>query len=520
MISLKIAFVLLYIASAFLIQIAHSAKILYLYSIGCKSAASMHQAISKILLHNHHELIALSPFQLTENFANYTDLDVHDDFFEFSDQFLADEAYIGTYENRKFTYQIQRSNCENIYRNAKVVEMLNNTRVDLILWETENGECFLPLLAKFQVPIIGVNSGNFLFPDLDGLMGNPVNPSYVPSALSGFSSRMDFFQRLQNTKDYLLNLLINWYYIREADIFANKYFKSPPIQEIYYDRVSLVFSNSHFCFLPKPTAPGTVDIAGIHIGKPSLLPKEIQTFIESSTEGVIYLSLGSVTKFSGLPKHIQDSFVQILQKLPYRVIWRHDKPETIPKASKNILVKKWLPQKDILAHPKVILFISHCGIFSTYEAIYFGVPILAFPVIYDQFTNAAILENLQVAVTLDWRTFEQEYLQSSIEDVIENKKYRDNIEKLSNIFRDRPQSPQNTLLYWVDYVLRHKHVSHLKPAGAKLPFHQYLLLDVILFLSVVFIVISCIIYFILKKLVSILGNMLRKKSVMKKTKTY
>ncbi|XP_065208668.1 UDP-glycosyltransferase UGT5-like [Planococcus citri] len=517
--ALVIPLILLSISSSFLIQNVNSAKILYLYSYGCKSTASMHQSISKILLNNHHELIAISPFPLDENFSNYTDLAVYDDLYQFSDQYSADDTQTGTYINRKLGYQIQISNCENIYRNTKVIETLKNTRIDLIFWEADNGECFLPLLNKFQVPIIGVAAGNFLFPDQDGFLGNPVNPSYVPTPLSGFSSRMDFFQRLLNTKDYVLHLLINWYYTQEADAFAGKYFKSAPVREIY-DRVSLVFSNAHYGLLPKPTAPATVDIAGIHIGKPKPLPKEIETFIESSAEGVIYLSLGSVTKFSGLPKHIQDSFVQILQKLPYRVIWRHDKPETIPNTSKNILVKKWLPQKEILAHPKVILFISHCGIFSTNEAIYFGVPILAFPVLYDQFTNAAILENLRVAVTLDWRNFKQEYLQSSIEEVIKNNKYRENIKELSNIFRDRPQSPQDTLLYWVDYVLRHKDVSHiLKPAGAKLPFHQYLLLDVILFLSVVFVLISCIIYLILKKIASIFVKMLTKKSVLKKTKT-
>ncbi|KAL6968786.1 glucuronosyltransferase [Sarracenia purpurea var. burkii] len=85
---------------------------------------------------------------------------------------------------------------------------------------------------------------------------------------------MDFFQRLKNTKDYILHLMLNWYYTNQADALVAKYMKSPPIRELY-DRIPLVFSNSHFSFVAKPTAPSTVDIGGIHIRNPSPLPKVI-----------------------------------------------------------------------------------------------------------------------------------------------------------------------------------------------------------------------------------------------------
>lgn len=64
-------------------------------------------------------------------------------------------------------------------------------------------------------------------------------------------------------------------------------------------------------------------------------------------------------------------------------------------------------------------------------------------------------------------------------------RYRENMNKVSNTFRDRPQSPEDTFMYWVEYVLKHKNVSFLKPIGSGLPFYQYLLLDVILFISFV-----------------------------------
>ncbi|XP_065208652.1 UDP-glucosyltransferase 2-like [Planococcus citri] len=514
-------FIPLIILFLFFINTSNSAKILYLYHLGCRSTISMHQTITKILLKNHHEIIAISPLPLDdkETPANYTDLGVHDHFQKYIDHFSLDDALTSTYANRKIVYENHIPNCENLYKNVELIKKLKNLKIDLILLEIDSAECFLPFVAQFQAPIIGISTLYFLFPEFDGVMGNPMNPSHIPIPFSALTPQMDFFQRMENTKDYVLHLLISWYYTNQADTMAAKYnLRSPPIREIY-DRIALVFSNSHSSFLPKPMAPSTVDIGGIHIGNSSPLPKEIQTLIDDSTEGVIYLSLGSVAKFSGLSKRMHDSFTNVLEQIPYRVIWRHDKPEMVSNVTKNILVQKWFPQKDILAHPKVILFITHSGILSTFEAIYFGVPMLTFPILYDQFTNAALIQSKGIGLPLELNNFNELSLTLGIDQVINNQTYRENIKKLSNIFKDRPLNPQDTLIYWVNYVLRHKDVSYLKPTGSKLPFYQYLLLDVISFLTVTMILTSYIIYLTLKTSTSILKRLLLSNKQISKTKT-
>lgn len=51
-----------------------------------------------------------------------------------------------------------------------------------------------------------------------------------------------------------------------------------------------------------------------------------------------------------------------------KVIWKHDDDEPIAKlVPTNVMVRKWLPQSDILAHQNVVLFISHGGMFGTFE---------------------------------------------------------------------------------------------------------------------------------------------------------
>ena len=42
-----------------------------------------------------------------------------------------------------------------------------------------------------------------------------------------------------------------------------------------------------------------------------------------------------------------------------------------------------MPQKELLSHPGVKLFVSHCGSTSGAESIYFGVPTVCYPVTDD-----------------------------------------------------------------------------------------------------------------------------------------
>ncbi|KDP27198.1 hypothetical protein JCGZ_19897 [Jatropha curcas] len=61
---------------------------------------------------------------------------------------------------------------------------------------------------------------------------------------------------------------------------------------------------------------------------------------------------------------------------------------------KGLVVKAWLKQEDILRHPAVGGFMSHCGWNSVTEAVRHGVPILAWPQHGDQKINASIVERI------------------------------------------------------------------------------------------------------------------------------
>lgn len=61
----------------------------------------------------------------------------------------------------------------------------------------------------------------------------------------------------------------------------------------------------------------------------------------------------------------------------------------------------------------------------------------------------------------------------------------ENAKTASIIFKDRPVSPAQSVVYWIEYVLRHKGAKHLKSHAINLSWYQYYLLDVISTLSII-----------------------------------
>ncbi|CAN1145280.1 UDP-glycosyltransferase 71A15 [Linum perenne] len=66
----------------------------------------------------------------------------------------------------------------------------------------------------------------------------------------------------------------------------------------------------------------------------------------------------------------------------------------------------WAPQTEILAHPSIGGFVSHCGWNSTLESIWFGVPIAAWPIYAEQQLNAfKLVKEMELAedIRMDYR---------------------------------------------------------------------------------------------------------------------
>lgn len=97
---------------------------------------------------------------------------------------------------------------------------------------------------------------------------------------------------------------------------------------------------------------------GAHIEDPKPLPKDLQAFLDGAGEGAIYFSFGTYVRSSEMPPDRIKMILDAFERIGRRVLWKYD-DESIQNVPKNVLIRKWMPQNDILAHRNVILFISH-----------------------------------------------------------------------------------------------------------------------------------------------------------------
>lgn len=79
---------------------------------------------------------------------------------------------------------------------------------------------------------------------------------------------------------------------------------------------------------------------------------------------------------------------------------------------------KFLVLFMISAHPNVLAFFSHCGMLSTTEAIYHGVPMIGMPIFGDQPGNAAAVEESGLGIQIHFKELTTELLLEKIKIVL------------------------------------------------------------------------------------------------------
>ncbi|XP_072477066.1 UDP-glucuronosyltransferase 2A1-like isoform X16 [Notamacropus eugenii] len=245
---------------------------------------------------------------------------------------------------------------------------------------------------------------------------------------------------------------------------------------------------------PRPYLPNFEFVGGLHCKPAKPLPEEMEKFVQSSGEhGIVVFSLGSMVK--NLTEEKSNLIAAALAQIPQKVLWRYQgkKPDTL---GPNTRTYDWIPQNDLLGHPKTKAFITHGGTNGIYEAIYHGVPMIGVPMFADQPDNIAHMKAKGAAVEVDFHTMTTADMLNALKTVINNPSYKENAMRLSRIHHDQPVKPLDRAVFWIEFVMRHKGAKHLRPASHDLTWYQYHSLDVIGFLlacvaTVVFIAIKC-----------------------------
>jgi glucuronosyltransferase len=74
--------------------------------------------------------------------------------------------------------------------------------------------------------------------------------------------------------------------------------------------------------------------------------QDIQKYIDEAENGVIYFCMGSLLRGETFSAEKRQMFLNVFNKIPQRVLWKWE--GDLPGKPSNVMIRKWMPQRDIL----------------------------------------------------------------------------------------------------------------------------------------------------------------------------
>ncbi len=192
-------------------------------------------------------------------------------------------------------------------------------------------------------------------------------------------------------------------------------------------------------FLPKAFQPAgdTFDERYLFAG-PSILPRHEANdfpFEKLSNERpILYISLGTV--FNNWPDFFKMCF-EAFSEQPWQVvlsIGRHVDPAILGPVPDNFLVSAYVPQLEIL--PRTQVFVTHGGMNSTMESLYYGVPMVAIPQMIEQAMTARRITEMGLGIALEKEAVNVATLREAVERVANESAFHERVQNMQQITRE------------------------------------------------------------------------------------
>jgi MGT family glycosyltransferase len=299
------------------------------------------------------------------------------------------------------------------------------------LLQTHHPDCLL--IDRAVVPAIDLAiQRQFPFIIQTRFLGNFVKPSLQkPQFGTDFPTRMNLWQKYLNFFSprleafYLLPTMLKLNRVRQ-DCANQKDLPSP------WENQTMIVGTSFGIEQERPL-PDKVHMVGpIFSNTQKPLDDSLREWLEADQTSVIYMAFGTLVSLNAwqakaLIEGLVESELKVLWSLP------ENQRSLLPELPSTVRVESFVPQLAVLSHPNVVAFVSHCGMNSIHESLYYGKPILALPFFGDQHYNAARLVDLGVALKLNKHNFNRIFVFDRIKQLLHDKRYRDNASHMSKI---------------------------------------------------------------------------------------
>lgn len=162
--------------------------------------------------------------------------------------------------------------------------------------------------------------------------------------------------------------------------------------------------------------------------------ENVDLHLEQTGRKRIYISLGTINnKCTGFYQSCMDAFAGKDYEVILSVGNKTDihSFEHIPD---NFIIRNYVPQLEVLK--KTDVFITHGGLNSVSEALYYGVPVISIPQANDQPLVTARIVKLGAGIGLKMEDVSKEHLSSCVETLLANQSYRKNCMRIRDSFHE------------------------------------------------------------------------------------
>lgn len=213
-------------------------------------------------------------------------------------------------------------------------------------------------------------------------------------------------------------------------------YRLPPLDHPYqlmqnHGTLNLVFTSRAF----QPDAD-SLDPAHYKFIGPSVSPRpDAPPFPFDQLDGrpLILISLG--TAFNNVPSFYQ-SCLSAFQDTPWQIVMAvgsNFSPLASAPPPSNFIIRRFVPQLELL--PRTSVFISHGGMNSVNEALYYNVPLVLIPQGADHFRISGRVVQLGAGIRLDKRTFTADHLRAAVQKILSDPAYRESAARIGDSLR-------------------------------------------------------------------------------------
>lgn len=327
--------------------------------------------------------------------------------------------------------KIREKYCWFFHKTERVQQFIERKpHFDVVLIETLFCEEFIMYGQYFNAPVISI-SAVLESIEMRGFSAMPALKSFSPEEFNGYSDDMNFWQRMNNMLSYFVitrEYSKAWEQAERRSQLLFPTIENQPSLDQLKRNISLIILNSHSSLgFSRPLMPNMIEVGGLAINPNEVqaLSSDMQAFLDEAQFGAVYFSLGSFVNMSNLPIDIRTVTFKVFRELSQvRFLVKGDDEmiksfHNVP----NVLVRTWLPQKAILKHPNLMCFITHGGINSIQESIFYSKPIIVIPFFFDQFMNAKWANERGYGIEIPFNEITPIRLKSTIQDVLHSSRY-------------------------------------------------------------------------------------------------